>query len=150
MPLNINITVNHGTLKIRDWVNSFELVAPYDTIPIILEALDEVINMPRNGRLDTSFGMTGSIKAYNAGRRDKIIYANFIKFNRASLIRDELLQTAPEYDISYDNMKDYLLKTLGYKRFVKKNIKEKLYKSSITRLRIMSEKGEKLNEKSSC
>ena len=150
MPLSINISVNNGTLKIRDWVNSFELVAPYDAIPTILDALDEVIRMPRNGRLDTSFSLLGSIKAYNAGRRNKTIYANFIKFNRASIIRDELLQVAPEYDISYDNIKDYLLKTLGYKRFIKKNIKEKLYKSSISRLRVMSEKGEKVNEKSSC
>ena len=150
MPLSINISVNNGVLKIRDWVNRFELVAPYEAIPAILEALDEVISMPRNGRVDISFSLLDSIRAYIAGHRDKSIYANFIKLNRAVVIRDELLRIAPEYDIEYDNIKDYLLTTLGYKRFNKKNVKEKLYKSSISMLKVISEKGEKVNEKSSC
>ena len=150
MPLSIKISVNDGTLKIRDWVNNFELVAPYDAIPVVLEALDEVISMPRNGRTDTPFSAVGSIQSWNAQHSTKAMYTNFIKFSRAVVIREELLRIAPEYDIEYDNIKDYLLTTLGYKRFNKKNVKEKLYKASISRLRVISEKGEKLNEKSSC
>jgi hypothetical protein len=150
MSHSVYISIDDGIISLRDYSNGFDLRAPYESISNVMDALDEVIGRSRNSRADVLFSELGPIKEWNGRRGEDFIGSNWIKRHRAHIIKDKLLQALPEYNTEYDNIKEYLSSVLGYKRLVKKHLKAKLYKSSISWLKVISEKGEKLNEKSSC